>query len=155
MIESSEIPQIRWVPPVYFLMWLVAGFALNSLLPTITLAGPPATAAGILLAVTALGINQWSVRAFKAAQTPLYVRRPAAVMVTAGPYQYTRNPLYLSMALCMVAFALVADQLWLLLTAPLFFMVFNQRVIIPEERYLEMRFGHEYIVYKQAVARWV
>ena len=72
-----------------------------------------------------------------------------------GPYRLTRNPAYLGMALVYIGIALLADALWVLVPLPVVLLIIDRMVIAREERYLERKFGQEYLDYKGRVRRWV
>jgi len=80
---------------------------------------------------------------------------PASRMVQHGPYRYTRNPMYLGMAVSYVGFSLVVNSAWPLLLLPLALVGLYRLVIAVEERYLEATFGEEYLAYKKKVRRWL
>lgn len=59
-----------------------------------------------------------------------------------APYQWSRNPVYL------------LNSLWLLGTLAAAHGLMTWAVIPREERYLERKFGAEYLKYKANVRRW-
>ena len=59
------------------------------------------------------------------------------------------------MALVYVGIALLSQALWVLLPLPLVLVIIDRGVIAREERYLERKFGQEYLDYKGRVRRWV
>ncbi len=81
--------------------------------------------------------------------------KPTTAIVTTGPYRLTRNPAYLGMALVYIGIALLAEALWVLVPLPLVVALIDRAVITREERYLERKFGREYLDYKATVRRWV
>ena len=79
---------------------------------------------------------------------------PPRVLVTEGPFAWTRNPIILSHALASLGLALVVGSpaavvVVLLLGIPV------QFVVRREERTLESRYGIEYRRYREAVPRWL
>lgn len=107
----------------------------------------------VLLAVTLL---TQILRTWAAGLVGTVARRPitgAPDLLTAGPYAYVRNPMYLGNLVITTALALMSG-LWY---APIIAWVAYAGVyaiVIPyEERYLEARFGQDYRSYKQAVPR--
>ena len=76
-------------------------------------------------------------------------------MVTQGPFQYTRNPAYLSMTIIYTGISSLVNALWAILLLPVALLVIQRGVIEREERYLERKFGEEYIRYKAQVRRWI
>jgi len=80
--------------------------------------------------------------------------KASSAFVTEGVYRWTRNPMYLGMALAYAGAALLLDSLVaLLLLIPLVFVI-QKEVIAREEAYLEDRFGERYRRYKADVRRW-
>jgi protein-S-isoprenylcysteine O-methyltransferase Ste14 len=59
------------------------------------------------------------------------------------------------MALVYVAIAVLASALWVLVPLPIVLAVINNGVIKREERYLERKFGAEYVDYKSRARRWI
>jgi protein-S-isoprenylcysteine O-methyltransferase Ste14 len=59
------------------------------------------------------------------------------------------------MTLVYIGIAVLAEALWVLLPLPLVLLIIDRGVIAREERYLERKFGQEYLDYKQRVRRWV
>jgi protein-S-isoprenylcysteine O-methyltransferase Ste14 len=51
--------------------------------------------------------------------------------------------------------ARLANALWAILLLPAVLLVIQRGVIEREERYLERRFGEEYLRYKARVRRWI
>jgi protein-S-isoprenylcysteine O-methyltransferase Ste14 len=88
---------------------------------------------GTLLALAAVALYVSAVRSFKAAGTPVPGNQPTTAIVRAGPYRYTRNPIYLAFTLLHLGLALLANS----------------------ERYLAARFPSEYASYKASVRRWL
>ena len=59
------------------------------------------------------------------------------------------------MALTFVGIALLSSAVWVLVPLPLVLAVIDRGVIVREERYLERKFGEEYLAYKRTVRRWL
>lgn len=93
-------------------------------------------------------------RVFKQSKTPIDFGKPAQVLITQGPYCYSRNPLYVATLLFITALALIMGHLWAFLAIPIVFLLFNLVLIRKEERHLEVVFGDEYRSYKARVRRW-
>lgn len=79
----------------------------------------------------------------------------ASVLVTHGIYRFTRNPMYLSLLLLLVAYASHLGC-WAALAGPMAYVAYVTRFqILPEERVLLAKFGAEYEAYKRRVRRWI
>ena len=61
-------------------------------------------------------------------------------LTTAGPYAYTRNPLYLGSLTMAIGFALAARSIWVLIVIVLMFFVIYLPVIRSEEVFLRSTF---------------
>lgn len=91
------------------------------------------------------------------ARTTINPLRPerASVLVTHGIYRYTRNPMYLSLLLLLVAYASYLGT-WAALAGPVLYVAYITRFqILPEERVLLSKFGAEYEAYRRRVRRWI
>src|SRR3712207_954940 len=110
--------------------------------------GWPLLGGGVLL----LGWFEWAMRQ---ADTPTSPYKPVEHIATEGPFRYTRNPGYLAMTLIYAGIASLANALWAILILPVALLVIQRGVIEREERYLEGKFGEEYLSYKARVRRWI
>jgi protein-S-isoprenylcysteine O-methyltransferase Ste14 len=95
-----------------------------------------------------------SVATFWLARTSILPMRPASTFIRSGPYRFTRNPMYVSLALLTIAFGLFFNTYWpIVLLVPVLLLI-QRLVILPEERYLRRRFGADYEAYTRKVRRW-
>ncbi len=112
---------------------------------------------GAALFILAGAFGPFAILAFGRANTtidPVNIER-ASTLVTSGAFRFTRNPMYLSMALLLTALAAVLATPWAIL-GPIVFAAFITRFqIVPEERLLTSKFGADYAAYRQRVRRWI
>jgi len=142
-------------PPLIYLGALVFGLLLNRRFPATFLPSRiTRTLGGSLLSGGVLLLG-WFERALRHAGTPASPYKPVSHVVTDGPFQYTRNPGYLSMTVIYTGIASLANALWAILLLPVALLVIQRGVIEREERYLERKFGEEYLRYKAQVRRWI
>jgi protein-S-isoprenylcysteine O-methyltransferase Ste14 len=81
--------------------------------------------------------------------------KPAISLVTSGPYPFTRNPLYVAIALLYLGFTMLHNCWWgVVLLAPVL-MVLHRGVVRREERYLQLKFGEQYTEYRSRVRRYL
>ncbi|MBA3879587.1 MAG: isoprenylcysteine carboxyl methyltransferase [Sphingobium sp.] len=80
---------------------------------------------------------------------------PTNGIVDTGLYAYTRNPMYLGMAMAHLGLAIVLGSLVSLVLLPVAILIIQTQVIAREERYLEAKFGAAYRDYKTRVRRWI
>ena len=76
-------------------------------------------------------------------------------LVTTGPFQLTRNPMYTGHVVVLLGAALRTGSWWPLLVAPLCVRATTRLVILPEEEYLTRQFGDDYQRYRARVRRWI
>jgi protein-S-isoprenylcysteine O-methyltransferase Ste14 len=95
------------------------------------------------------------VRTLRRAGTPIDPTQAVQTVVTDGPFRFTRNPLYLSLTLTYGGVALLTGAVGALVVLPVMLVVVVKGVIVPEERYLEAKFGDAYRQYKGRVRRWL
>lgn len=75
-------------------------------------------------------------------------------LVTAGPYRYSRNPMYVGWTGLYVGASLLADAAWPLVLFPAVALAVHL-VVRREERVLETRFGDDYRRYRRDVRRYL
>jgi protein-S-isoprenylcysteine O-methyltransferase Ste14 len=80
---------------------------------------------------------------------------PSTRIVAHGLYRFTGNPMYIGFALRTLGLAILVDSAWMLLSVPVGLVLIDRIVITREERYLERKFGDEYLNYKRRVRRWI
>ncbi len=142
-------------PPLIYAGALSAGLLLQRLAPLPFLPRSVSRIAGIVLIVLNFCIGVPSFVAMRRARTHLDPWHPTTAIVTAGPYRYTRNPLYLSLAIFYTGIAFLANSLWAVLFLPGVLVIMSRGVIAREEQYLERKFGAVYLQYKARVRRWL
>ncbi len=151
-------PGVRFPPPFLFVLGFLVGLLLDRVFPLVLLPGGPVPLrAGIGWALVALGLGLvvWAGATFRAAQTAIFPNRPASAIVEAGPYKYSRNPMYVGMGLLYVGLALWQNMLWPLVVLPLVYAALWALVVRREERYLAGAFGDAYAGYRRRVRRWL
>jgi protein-S-isoprenylcysteine O-methyltransferase Ste14 len=149
-----DAPGVIAPPPLIFVGALAVGFGLEALLPSASLPGALRWLGGVLV-LAGLTLMGSFVSSFRRANTAVDPGKPTTAIVTSGPYRLTRNPGYLGMALVYTGIALLAGALWTLVALLPALAVIDRAVIAREERYLEAKFGQDYLAYKARVRRWV
>ncbi len=147
----------RIPPPIVgivtaLLMWLVARQWPGELLPETA----TRWVCGTLITLSLL-LDGWAIVAFRRARTTVNPLAPekASAIVEVGPYRVTRNPMYLGMALILLACVIWFGQPLNLLVLAMFIAYLTAFQIKPEEAALTERFGQEYESYRARVRRWL
>lgn len=144
----------RIPPPLYM---LAAGYAMDKTDHYLVLPIDPAIAQwGWLPALLGGVLLVWAGVTFWRAHTTInpLVPSKASHLVTHGPFRWTRNPMYLALALMLAGWALWLGNAVSFLGVPVFVLVVTVLQIVPEERVLQEHFGEEYMRYRDRVNRW-
>ncbi|HVI82038.1 MAG TPA: isoprenylcysteine carboxylmethyltransferase family protein [Chthoniobacterales bacterium] len=154
-MKDSDNPGVLAFPPLIFAIFAAVGIGIHFLIPVHLLSYSLALVIGIGMALLAVALAIWANGVMKAAGTNVRPDMPTLTIVRTGPYRFTRNPMYLSLCLAQVAIAFVVDD-WvaLLLVIPLA-LILHFGVVVREERYLEAKFGAQYLALKKEVRRWI
>ncbi len=114
-------------------------------------------AIAVTLFIAGLAINIASALSFRRAGTTVNPLKPetAGKLVNTGMYRFTRNPMYLGMAIVLLAwFTWLGNPLVIIL--PVFFVAFITRFqIIPEERALRKLFPDDCETFFSSTRRWI
>lgn len=152
---SMDHAPVRVVAPILFGSDYVVGALLQWWRPLPVFGSPMRWIAGVLLALPALALGAWSLANMHRAGTSPNPHQASKVLVEAGPYRVTRNPMYLSMVLVCAGLACAFRATWAVVLLPVAAWLVNRWVIAPEERYLTERFGDAYTAYRARVRRWI
>jgi len=142
-------------PPLLYALVFIGGVLLQRVWPVQILPLSVGQAAGITCIVSGVTLAVWSIRTFWRAGTSVVPVRPSTAVVTGGPFRFTRNPMYVALALLYLGITFWLNMLWPLLLFPVLLFLVRTYVIAREERYLERKFGEEYLQYKSRVRRWL
>ncbi len=155
-VETAQgYARLKIPPPLIYAGLLVSGMLLNLVWPVKLLPTTIALIMGGVIALLSFTLRSSAFRALRRSQTSVNPYRPTTAIVTQGPYRFTRNPIYLSLAVLYAGLAVMANALWSLLLLLAVMLIIHYAVILPEERYLEQKFGEEYRSYKAKVRRWL
>jgi len=156
MTTSTDSPNVIVRPPLLYLGGVILLLALRWLWPAPILGdAAPGRWAGGVLAVAALGLGLWAVATMRAAGTNVDPGKASTAMVTAGPFGFTRNPIYVGLAVLFLGVTLIVDSWWGLAVLVPLLAVMHTGVIRREEAYLDRKFGDVYRRYKASVGRYV
>jgi protein-S-isoprenylcysteine O-methyltransferase Ste14 len=110
---------------------------------------------GAALAAFGLALALWGERTFAAHGATIKPFERSRVLVTSGPFRFTRNPMYLSLVLMLVGLALVLGTPAPWSAAVLLALTLHFRFIRNEERALGASLGEPYARYRERVRRWI
>ncbi len=141
----------RLLPPVFFEIALILLVAFHFAVPSARIVHFPYRWGGVVCIVLGITINLWADRLFKKEQTTVKPNERPAVLVTSGPFRFSRHPMYWGMTLILLGAAVLSGSLCSFLF-PILFMIVMLKAFIPlEEKNLEDAFGQEYVNYRNRV----
>ncbi|WP_240432781.1 methyltransferase family protein [Vibrio halioticoli] len=110
-----------------------------------------------MLVLISLRLAWVSIDSFKKENTTVNPLQPSKTqnLVTHGVYRYSRNPMYLSLAILLVAWASLLASWTGIFGCLIFVMYITQFQIKPEERALMHKFPQSYTAYLKRVRRWL
>ena len=111
--------------------------------------------AGLILVIPGTVVLVWTwVQFLTAKGTPVPINPPRK-LITGGLYAYSRNPMVSSIIMIFFATGLLSGSLSLtLFFAPLFMLFFYFQTTLVEEKEMELKFGRDYLDYKNRVPRF-
>lgn len=145
----------KFPPVVQVLCWASAAWVLSLYLPLFQFpVSIPAIAIAALAGLAFLAAALADFRKYRTTVNPLEPQN-ASTLVTGGPYRITRNPMYVGMALLLLAWCLYLAELVAFLAVPLFVTTMTVLQIKSEETALVAQFGDQYRQYMGRVNRWL
>jgi protein-S-isoprenylcysteine O-methyltransferase Ste14 len=151
---KSDTPGVIAPPPLIYAAGLAAGFLFHTAVPFHIPSSVWATVLGLCLIGTGILLAVAGFRAMNRVGTHVDPFKPTTALATDGPFRFTRNPLYLALTLLYGGIALFVNLPWAILFLPIVLLIMRRGVIDREERYLEQKFGEDYLRYKRNVRRW-
>ena len=155
MAEQADNPGVRVPPPFLYAAAVIGGLLLDRAWRLPIGAGIWRIILGWVLIAAWAMLTARSVREFIRNHTSILPIRPATTLVIGGPYCFTRNPMYVALAILTAGLGFVFNTWWLIVLLVPVVIVMQTAVIGREERYLRRRFGAEYDAYTKQVRRWI
>ena len=109
------------------------------------------------LALVALGVAAiaWVLSGMRRTHQDPDPRKPTPELIVGGPFRFSRNPIYVGMALVQSGVGLALGNPWILLLLAPTLWILQRGVIEKEEAYLTRKFGDAYSRYRASVRRWL
>lgn len=131
--HSFDHAGVKFPPPLFFAAFFAGGWLLQRLVPLPRLPAPLGPVGGAAFVAAGLVLNFWSIGLFWRSHTSLVPIKPSTALVIAGPYRFTRNPMYLALVLVYVGAAMWTNVMWALILLPVVVVGMQSLVIHKEE----------------------
>ncbi|GAA0537692.1 protein-S-isoprenylcysteine O-methyltransferase Ste14 [Rhizomicrobium palustre] len=160
--DENDHPGVYIAPPLAFLIaffgGVFAGMGLDAMLIDTHLWLLPwalAIFAGFALIAVGLAFALWGAEGFFRRSAEFRTYRGTTVLVTDGAHGYSRNPMYLGLAMSLLGLGIACRALTLIIAALALFLYLDRYVIPREESYLARRFGEDFEDYRARIRKWI
>ncbi|MBL7663318.1 isoprenylcysteine carboxylmethyltransferase family protein [bacterium] len=145
------------LPPIWLLLSIVGMLLTHYFSPNIKLytLNPFIFLTGLLLILFGFVLVIYCASLFRKHETPLRPFKESTALITSGPFKYSRNPIYLGMAIILIGIALLLGSLIPFLIVLGFFLIIHNQYVLREEIFMEKIFGEKFSLYKRSVRRWI
>ena len=151
---KDDHANVHFPPPLIHLVSIMAAVGLAAFFPLALPASGLSVSLGSGLLILSLLIAGSAFRQFARNDNPVPPNQQITSLMKEGVFRFTRNPLYLALALLHIGIGLISGNAWVLITLLPALLVVRYYVIAREEAYLARRFGQEYLDYQARVRRW-
>ncbi len=127
------------------LPWQWAHFSFLSLPPVF---GKVFIASGVI-------VMFWAALIFRKRGTTINPRGTPSLLVTEGPFHFTRNPMYLGIVFIMLGIAFLSGGISFYIVSVAYIIIISTFFIRREEKILESIAGDAYASYRARVRRWL
>ena len=141
--------------PVLLAVAVILTILLQHFVPLPFFPGLSSRILGAILFFGGFALGMPAFRGMRNKRTSPNPHRPSTALVREGTYRFTRNPMYLGMLISYAGLSIFFQNPWFLLFLPFLVWFFTSWVILPEEKYLEEKFGRDYLDFKSSVRRWI
>jgi protein-S-isoprenylcysteine O-methyltransferase Ste14 len=144
-------------PPIVAAIFALAMWATGIYTPRIETNDLARSIVASMLLLVGASFSIAGVISFKKAKTTINPLKPetASSLVSSGIYRVSRNPMYVGVAVLLVAWAVYLASPFALLGVIGFVLYVDRFQIQPEERSLALLFGEEFANYRSQVRRWL
>jgi len=153
MKKKPVTPLLR--PPFIALFLIIISIVLHYNFPILKLINFPYNLFGISGIVIGLWLAFWGRMTFEKNGTPVIPGEKPKVVVSTGPFNFTRNPMYLGFLISLLGLSVILGSLVSFIAPIGFFLIINLFMIPFEEILMEKTLGKKYNVYKSKVRRWI
>lgn len=110
---------------------------------------------GVVFIAAGAYLGRWSFLELNKYHTAHDLYQNPRTIVTTGPYQFSRNPIYLGLSMIYLGLGALFANLWVFFFYPFLFLWLNVVIVEKEENLLDDLFGEDFYQYRRLVRRWM
>ena len=111
---------------------------------------------GVLIVAIGLGLDGWAIVTMRGANTNIMPNRAADLLVTWGPFRFSRNPIYLGNTLLLIGIGIAGGNYWFVARWHWSRRCWSTGWRSGARRsHLAARFGEAWTNYAQTTPRWL
>jgi protein-S-isoprenylcysteine O-methyltransferase Ste14 len=155
--NEKDAAEVRIPPPLVYLGGVIIGVLVHAFVVPLPvgLSTGLRIAASVATAVASLALMGDAIRVFRRTGQDPRPWEPTPEIISTGVYRFTRNPMYVGMALLQIAIGIGLANGWIIIFVPVVLAAVYATAVRHEELYLQRKFGDVYIRYKATVRRWL
>ena len=153
--DNNDNPKVKLAPPLVYLGLGLIGVGIEYVIPLSIGIDSPANYLGVgVIIVSIVGLGLMA-KLFKRYETEIEPWKTTSKIITTGPYKYSRNPVYIFACGVPIGLGIAFNTYWALFAFIPALIIVYYTAVKKEEKYLETKFGQEYLDYKAKVRRWL
>ena len=158
MTDTKDNPNKYPLPPLLTVGMLIVCWLLDRYLP---LGWKPEDVSdfmrgtGWLLISGAVLLDIWAFLTFRKHNANIMPHRAATKLLMSGPFQHSRNPIYLANVMLTAGFGFALGSRWFLFGAAALILLLQELAIKREEKHMAAIFGAQWADYTKSVRRWI
>jgi protein-S-isoprenylcysteine O-methyltransferase Ste14 len=146
---------VRFPPPLIYIGFIVLGALLQYAIAPIPFPGGAwIRIIGVLIVAAGLVLIFSALAPFRRTGQDPKPWTPTPELIVEGPYRWTRNPMYVGLTCILLGLGLALNNLWISLLAAAALLIVHFIAVLPEEKYLNEKFGRSYAEYRAKVRRY-
>ena len=153
--ETNDNAKVKLAPPIVFLGLGLIGVGMEYVAPLSIGIDSPANYLGLGVIIISIAGLVLMAKLFKRHETAVEPWESTSKIISTGPYRYSRNPIYIIACGVPIGLGIVFNTYWALFAFIPALIVVYYTAIKKEEKYLETKFGQDYLDYKAKVRRWL
>ena len=153
--ENKDHSGVKLPPSILFLGLGLIGVGMEYAVPLSIGIDSPANYSGVGVIIISIVSIMFMSKLFERNKTAIEPWKTTSKIITTGPYKYSRNPIYILFCGVPVGLGVAFDTYWALFAFIPALIIVYYSAVKKEEKYLESKFGQEYLDYKGKVRRWL